>query len=138
MHFAIAACTGIGEAVDNTSLTWTCGGNADWFSQSAVTHDGVDAAQSGVIAHGQSTWVETTVTGPTTLSFYWKSSSESVDRLEFYIDGEKKGSISGETDWRQTWYAIETGEHTVRWSYTKDSSVNYGSDAGWIDQVQNI
>lgn len=94
LHFAIAACTGIGQAVDNTSLTWTCGGNADWFSQSAVTHDGVDAAQSGLIAHGQSTWVETTVTGPTTLSFYWKSSSESVDRLEFYIDGEKKGSTT--------------------------------------------
>jgi uncharacterized repeat protein (TIGR02543 family) len=137
LNLVIASCTGIGEAVDNTSFTWTCGGNANWFLQSDVSQDGVDAAQSGLISHGQSTWIETTVTGPTTLSFYWKVSSEShLDRLEFYIDGDLEATISGEVDWRQTWYSIGSGTHIVKWVYSKDISINQGNDTGWVDQVE--
>ena len=127
----------IGDAVDNTSLTWTTGGNANWAWQAAISYYGGDAAQSGTITHSQSTWVQTTVTGPGTLSFYWKVSSESnYDYLRFYIDGaEQSGKISGEVNWQQKSYTIPSGTHTLKWAYTKDVSINKGSDKGWLDYV---
>ncbi len=127
----------IGGTVDNTALTWTTGGNANWFGQTAVSFFGGDAVQSGLISDNQTSWVETTVTGPRTLTFYWKVSSElGWDFLRFYVGGvEQSGRISGAVDWIQKTYSIASGSHTLRWAYTKDGSVNSGSDAGWLDQV---
>ena len=83
--------------------------------------------------------METTVTGPITLSFYWKVSSESgYDYLRFYIDSvEQAGSISGEVGWTQKTFSIPTGAHVLKWAYTKDVSVTSGSDAGWVDKVNS-
>ncbi len=127
----------LGDAVDAPHLTWTTGGNANWFGQSATTHDGVDAAQSGPITHNQRTWMETTVTGPGTLTYWWKVSSESdYDFLEFYINGSSQSWwISGNTDWEQKSHTLSTGTNTLRWLYVKDGSVSSGSDCGWVDQV---
>lgn len=135
--FPPSAGPGLGEAVDNTSLTWTTGGNAVWFGQTATTHHGGDAAQSGAITHNQTSRIETTVTGPGTLTFYWKVSSEAnYDYLRFYIDGaEQPGGISGTVDWQQKTYSIASGNHTLKWAYTKDGSESGGSDAGWLDKV---
>ncbi|MDI6778973.1 MAG: S8 family serine peptidase [Bacteroidota bacterium] len=127
----------IGEAVDNTSLTWTTGGNKNWFGQTAVSYYGGDAAQGGAITHSQNTWVEATVTGPGTLTFYWKVSSEvNYDFLRFYIDGVQQTRISGTVDWQLKTYSITAGSHTLRWTYTKDGSVSSGSDTGWLDKVE--
>ncbi|MBI5233424.1 MAG: hypothetical protein HY880_03640 [Deltaproteobacteria bacterium] len=126
----------IGEAVDNTTLFWTTGGSTNWFGQNTVYYFGGDAAQSGDIADNQTTYVQTTVTGPGTLTFYWKVSSESsFDYLRFYIDGTEQTSITGEVSWQQKTYSISSGTHTLKWAYTKDSSVSMGSDAGWLDYV---
>ena len=130
----------IGEAVDNTELSWTTGGNANWFGQTTTYYYGNDAAQSGAIGHSQSTYIQTTVTGPGTLTFYWKVSSESgYDFLRFYIDGiEQSGRISGTTDWQQKIFSIASGSHTLKWAYTKDGSVSEGSDCGWVDKVEFV
>ena len=127
----------IGEAVDNTSLPWTTGGDANWFGQAAVSYYDGDAAQSGDITDYQSSWVQTTVTGPGTLTFYWKVSSElNWDYLIFYIDEvEQSESISGAVDWQQKTYSIASGSHTLKWAYTKDFCASSGSDAGWLDKV---
>jgi hypothetical protein len=126
----------LGEAVDNASLTWTTGGNANWYGQNTVYYYGGDAARSGAITHNQSSWIQTTVTGPGTLTFYWKVSSESgYDFLRFYIDGVEQTRISGEVNWTQKTYSIASGSHTLKWAYTKDGSVSSGSDAGWLDYV---
>ena len=83
-----AGAVTLGEALNATNFTWTSGGAASWLAQSTTTHDGVAAAQSGTITHSQETWLETTVTGPGPLSFWWKVSSESCcDYLEFYTNG---------------------------------------------------
>ena len=127
----------IAEAVDNTQLTWTTGGNVNWFGQTSVYYNGGDAAQSGAITHNQVSYVQTTVTGPGTLSFYWKVSSESnYDYLIFYIDGTEQTKISGEVSWTQKTYTIASGTHTLQWKYSKDGSVSSGSDAGWLDKVE--
>jgi hypothetical protein len=37
--------------------------------------------------------------------------------------------------WTQATYPVTVGSHTFKWSYTKDISVNSGSDCAWIDEV---
>ena len=124
-------------ALDN-SLPWnTDSSSTGWFSQTTTTHDGVDAAQSGVIGHNQESWLESSVVGPGTLTYWWKVSSEpDYDYLEFYLDGQLQTNyISGEVPWTQQIHSITTGPHTLRWSYTKDISDSFGQDAAWLDQV---
>jgi len=126
----------IGDAVDALNLTWTTGGGGTWFGQTQVAWDGVDAAQSHAITGNEQTWMETTVEGPGTISFYWRVSSESNhDFLRFYIGSSVQASISGSVSWEQKSFSIPQGNQTLRWSYSKDSSVNSGSDCGWVDNV---
>ncbi len=128
---------GLPDAIDQPGWSVSTGGNANWVPQTTVTNDGVDAAKSGTITHSQTSWMQTSVTGPGTLSFYWRVSSEAnYDFLRFYIDGvEQSGAISGSVNWTQKTYSITAGSHTLKWAYTKDGSVSSGSDAGWVDQV---
>jgi hypothetical protein len=127
----------LAEALDTPGWTWTTGGNPPaWVGQTDTTHDGLDAARSGAIGDNQATWAETTVSGPGTLSFWWKVSSETNhDFLRFAVDGLEQASISGDADWVQANSALAAGSHTLRWTYTKDPSMSVGEDAGWVDQV---
>ena len=128
-----------GNAVDNPALAWTTSSDNQWFFQTAVTHDGIDAAQSGAVGNGQTSWLESTMTGPALVRFWWKVSSEEAhDFLRITVDGVMPpgGSISSEVNWRQETIAISAGSHAVRWSYTKDAAGAKGSDAGWLDQVE--
>jgi hypothetical protein len=127
----------LAEALDTPGWSWTTGGTTPaWYGQTAVTHDGADAARSGAITNSQTNWVETAVSGPGTLTFWWKVSSETnYDFLRFYVGGVQQARISGEVGWAQTNFALAAGVQTLRWAYTKDSSVSKGQDAGWVDQV---
>ena len=138
--FEIKAYPTLADALDTTEWSWTTGGNSNWSHQATTTHDGVDAARSGTIADDESSYLQSTFTGPGTLTFWWKVSSEAYyDYLRFYLDGaEQTGSlskISGEVDWVQKTATVPAGVHTVKWEYRKDSSVSSGSDAAWVDQV---
>jgi hypothetical protein len=131
----------LAAALDATELTWTNGGNADWFSQSAITHDGVAAAQSGAITNNQESSLETTVNGPGTVDFWWKLSCENgttnaLDWLQFSVDGVEQGRISGEVDWQEAGFSVGTGTHQLSWIYHKDPSASAGADAGWLDEVR--
>ncbi len=127
----IALC----EALDNCDFSFSTGGNAQWFGQSIVTHDGVDAVQSGNISDNESSLIETTVQGPAEISFWWKvSSEEGYDNLIFYINDQEMHRISGETVWEQQSYTLGDGEHILTWIYTKDASESIGDDCGWVDQ----
>lgn len=52
----------------------TQGGGAEWIEQDSYTHDKLSAIQSGLLADGTNTWIGTSLTGPGTLSFWWKVS----------------------------------------------------------------
>ncbi|MBW7989638.1 MAG: hypothetical protein FVQ84_06430 [Planctomycetes bacterium] len=132
----VASANGLSEALD-TDLLFETGGDADWFSQTRITHFDNDAAASGDIWDGQVSWMRTTVDGVGALGFYWKVSSErNYDYLEFYIDGVRQDRISGNTDWQQMIYTItDPGSHTLEWRYDKDSEVSNGNDLGRVDLV---
>lgn len=140
-------------ALDN-SLVWTTGGDADWTTQNIITYDGHHAARSGIIfgtpvpngTTGQETWLQTTVNGPGTISFWWKVSSEEEenddtdspwgDILSFQANGSELSRISGEKNWRQRTITITgTGPQTLKWSYKKDPYFAAGADAAWLDKV---
>ena len=123
-------------ALDATNLVWTTGGSANWFAQTVTTYDGVDAAQSGALGDNQTNWLQTTVSGPGTLSFWQKVSSASGDWLSLTIDGTAAGSTSGDASWVQVTKAITgTGTHVLRWTYSKNASTSSGSDCAWVDRV---
>ena len=127
----------LGEAVDNTDLTWTTGGDpTEWFAQTTTSYYDGDAAQSGDVAHGYSTWLQTTVTGPGMLTFYWKVSCYTYDYLIFYVNDIEQARISGSVDWQQKSYSLTSGTHTLRWRYFNASSSESGSDCGWVDKVE--
>lgn len=133
------ALAALGDAVEASSLTWTSGGDAPWVGQSAVARSGGDAAKSGLIGHDQASYMQTTVVGPGTLSFYWKVSSEAdYDFLAVLIDNQLTDYISGEKDWAQVSLTIPAGSHTVTWVYVKDESVSAGQDAGYVDSVSFV
>jgi hypothetical protein len=111
-------------------------GYGNWFSQSLTTHDGVDAAQSGAIGDDKYCGMEMTVTGPTTISFKWKVSSEAnYDYLIFVVDGVIRSYISGEQDWATVTYSVGPGAHNIDFDYFKDADTVAGQDKGWIDEV---
>lgn len=132
-----AKWTSYAGILNATNLTVTSSGNLPWYGQAAVTHDGVLAAQSGGITHSQASTLETTVTGPGTLKFWWKVSSEAnYDKLKLFLGAAEQYNISGTVDWQQRTIALPGGQTTVKWTYMKDSSASGGSDAGWVDQVE--
>ncbi len=122
--------------LESGNLAWRTGGDAPWFGQTNVAHDGVDAAQSRAITHRQQSWLETTVEGPGTLSFWWRVSSETnSDWLSFSTNGAAQASLSGETDWQQQVVYLAEGPQTLRWTYAKSARGTSGQDAGWLDEV---
>ena len=111
---------------------------AAWFGQTAAANDGADALQSGTIGDNQSSCFEASVTGVQSVNFYWKvSSQESGDHLRFYVDDVEIENISGDVDWRQVRYIIETaGAHSLKWCYQKDLLSIAGLDRAWVDQLE--
>lgn len=136
----------LADAVGAPDLTFTTGGDADWKGVADATAKvGTTSARSGTITDEQTSWIETTVTGSGTISFWWKVSCEkdeggiaSWDHLEVSVDGKWMASIDGITDWAKISYDLE-GEagvtHTIRWTYTKEESDLDGEDCAWIDGV---
>ncbi|OQY27798.1 MAG: hypothetical protein B6244_09400 [Candidatus Cloacimonetes bacterium 4572_55] len=125
------------ETGDFSRFDWIHGGNADWGIIEQDVYEGIYSAESGVVAHNESSELSISMTsGSGTISFYRKVSSESgYDYLKFYIDGVMQNEWGGEVSWGQVSYDVAEGTHTFMWAYEKDGSVNNGSDKAWIDYI---
>jgi hypothetical protein len=120
----------------NDSLNWTTDSIAPWYGQTNISHDGVAAAQTFVLADNSQTKLRTTVVGPGTLTFWWKVSSQAgADILSFAVNGATSNQISGEVDWQALTYYLPAGALNLQWAYAKDASGSAGQDAAWVDQV---
>lgn len=127
----------LGGALNAPQLAWSTSGDVPWFVESTNTYDGVAAAQNGVLTDNTKySSVQTTVTGPGVLTFWWNAVYNDSFDLEFDIDGGY-GIFSDNDDftgneWTQDTFAIPAGVHTLSWfAYNADST----NDVGWLDQV---
>ena len=119
-------------------MEWELSGNNNWSITDSESYEGSGSAVSGNISDNQSSTIEINldVTTDGEISFYKKVSSESsYDYLRFYIDNSEQGSWAGEVDWSQSVFPVLAGNHTFKWSFTKDGSVTDGADCGWVDNV---
>ncbi len=123
-------------ALGASNLTWSTGGDAGWSGQAALSHDGTAAARSGPLGNGQQAWLQTSVTGPGSILYWWEVSAAPGDYLEFTVDGLVKERITGVVPWLYRAWFIGEGAHTLQWRYSKDASASNGLDAGLVDQVQ--
>lgn len=127
---------GIAQAADTAGPVWITGGDALWNGQLLVSHDGVDAVASARLYDKQQSWLQTSISGPARVSFWWKvSSEENYDELCFYLDGARQECISGEVGWSKYSLQIQSGNHVFRWRYEKDGSISEGDDRAWLDGV---
>lgn len=126
------------ETGDFSAYEWINTGEVLWDIVSENTYDGEFSAKSGAINDGTTTnlSVSLEMMNDDELSFYSKVSSESgYDFLKFYIDGNKIGEWSGESDWEQSTYPVAEGSHILKWSYEKDANTIGGSDCAWLDNI---
>ena len=123
-----------------TSLNWLSGGNNPWSIENTSTSlTGKFSARSGMIKDMQSSdlLISLEVVADDSIRFWLKTSTEKqADYLKFFIDGQVKGSWSGETPWKRVAFTVPPGIHTFEWSYQKDYITLAGSDAVWIDNIQ--
>jgi Leucine-rich repeat (LRR) protein len=125
------------QFLNSPNLSWSTWGDAQWFGETTITHDGISAAQSGHITDSQESWLGTSVTGPGRLTFWWRVSSElNFDFLQFYINNNfQTNQLSGEVNWQQQTFNVPAGTNFLRWRYVKDQDTSHGTDAGWLDEV---
>ena len=64
----------LGVALNDPDLFWTTSFGTAWFVETPTNHDGVVAVQSAPLTdYNQISTLQTTVTGPGTLSFWWQT-----------------------------------------------------------------
>ncbi|HQQ67503.1 MAG TPA: C25 family cysteine peptidase, partial [Candidatus Cloacimonadota bacterium] len=126
------------ETGDFSSFDWLMEGTLPWIIDSASPYEGDYSAKSGAITANQSSTIKINrmLSSPGTLSFRYKVSSESGwDYLKFYIDGVQQSQFSGSVDWTEASYELAAGTRELKWTYSKDGSVDSGSDCAWIDYI---
>ena len=141
----IAKVWSIGDTMgkpDHGFTTSGSDGGTGWTRVVDATAANGEAMKSGAITDNQTSILSTTVMGPGTLSFTWRTSCEDDpmyewDHAEFVVDGTAVRQLCGETAWTSECVGIVgDGEHTVEWRYVKDNAVSEGEDAAWVAGYQ--
>ena len=120
------------------------GGHAQWSITNSSPLGGTYMAQSGRILHNQESTLTLSISNIAgSGSFKYRVSSESnYDYLVFCIDNTGCSRYSGYTSrwsgYSSSTYNFQTSSstQTLTWKYAKDGSVNSGSDAAWIDDIE--
>ncbi|MHC4352645.1 MAG: right-handed parallel beta-helix repeat-containing protein [Planctomycetota bacterium] len=125
------------ETGDFDRFDWTSFGDAEWAVTSSEHNSGTYSAKAGSIEDYESTTLKVTLDCMSgEISFYCKVSSESYfDYLTFYIDGTRYDAWSGDKDWTEKSFPVESGRRVFEWKYSKDRSYSYSSDTAWIDDI---
>jgi alpha-tubulin suppressor-like RCC1 family protein len=127
----------LGAAVNATNLVWTTSGSYQWFPETNTNHDGIAAAQSATPPFPQYSTLQSSVTGPGTLTF-WAECSQFFD---FYLFSASGGSspqsvfIPPFAQWVQETVYLGTGTQSLSWQFQKSPFGSTGLDAVWLDQV---
>jgi hypothetical protein len=126
----------IGDAVDQPALQWIQDPMRPWLGQTNLHHDGVSAASSGMVERGTTNHLTLKITGPLTLSFWWRLASvDTWDLMWVTIDGVSVSRLVGDTAWRPALIAVPDGNHDVTWWYHHNGGYFFGDSQGLLDQV---
>ena len=108
--------------------TFTFGGDAPWI---AAEYDDAEERwvfQSGEIIAGETSTASQSVTGPCVVSFDYQCDGDEGDFLRVYVDGALKAEYYSDGSWNQEALEIvESGAHTVTWSFEKTSNYEEAS-----------
>lgn len=135
----------LGNGLDAPQLTWATSTDYPWTFQSDTTYDGVDAVRSAFFSSGNDsgpTWLKTTVTGPTKMSFrymkkfYASSFTVTCDSSTLYSDTTSGTS----SDWILIEVDVPSGSHEVKFAFRQGgyytSGGSYVFNGIWLDTVQ--
>ncbi|MGN0846697.1 MAG: chitobiase/beta-hexosaminidase C-terminal domain-containing protein [Kiritimatiellia bacterium] len=130
---------GIGDTLGKPDHAFTTGGSAAFVRVDDETASAGESMRSGAITDNQTSVLSTTVVGPGTLSFKWKTSCEEDEELHDWdhavltVDGKEVARLDGMTDWVEVSHVIAgAGAHTVTWTYEKDDVEFDGEDCLWV------
>ena len=125
------------------SSDWAQCSSSCWSIQSSNALVGSQTAKAATITHNQVTSMTLDVSslpaGSGTFN-YQVSSEGSFDYLNFCVDNTGCSRYS----YTNQWSGITSGTHTfsitsststLTWAYSKDGSVNSGSDTAWVDEI---
>jgi len=125
---------------DNTLSPFTTSGDELWeltTNASEVNSGLISARTKDALIDNESSTLEytTNITTTGTISFAVTTSTESFDKLTFYIDGIFQQDFAGSTSYTTVSFPLSAGAHTLTWTYEKDSSLSIGDDRVAIDDV---
>jgi hypothetical protein len=126
------------ESGDFTAFDWINDIDTPWVITEQNVYEGTYSARSGSIEDNATStlMIEVNVIADDSISFFRKVSSEqSYDFLVFYIDDQKIAEWSGEQGWTKMTYALDAGNHVLKWVYEKDSMISSGEDCAWLDNI---
>ncbi len=121
----------IASSLDTTDIVWLNDSEYPWVPQTDNTYDGFDAIISGCPSTDGTGWynssLTTTVTGPITMTLYYKDVRDANTTSYYYsyfnvlVDGisyfEKTNSAILDFLWRSVSVEIPEGTHTISLSY---------------------
>jgi hypothetical protein len=134
----------LGQALNATNLTWTTGGNAPWNVETNFSLDGLAAGNGAFTGTNQVNWIQTTVSGPCRLTFWWGNNADtytSNPNLLFQIGGTNELSLPAgyyEAYSETEWIDIPAGSQTLTWScsFSNSNVIPYpAADTCAVDEV---
>ena len=131
----------LGAALNAPQLVWNTSADYPWTAQATNTYDGTLAVQSAALPKGtvNRTWLSTTVTGPTKMSFRYRAMMYSSS-FRVYLDS----SVAWQTadavdDWTLVEVDVPTGVHAVKFEYEQRGYYFDPTFCGaWISDVRWI
>lgn len=134
-----------GDAVEQPSWGWRTLKTFPWIPQGVTTSDNVDAFRSGVVTDRSVSWVETSIEGPTLISFRWRMNGLLLnengfvyrDHLVVRVDDTQVAELSQRSLWASASVGIPLGTHRVRWSFIGGSTHSSTSQRfAYLDVVE--
>ena len=125
------------EGGKKSKLNWKSSGSQPWYVDGSQYFDGEKAIRSGNVDKGEfsSLFYDCQVSGCEFVSFWSKTMVDSLDKLQFLIDGIVINDWQGETPWSLKSYKIEEGLHQLEWKFIKNSKGTSAEQAVLIDDV---
>lgn len=115
------------NAITSSKLVWYSGGDSAWQDGASVNNRLPLVAGKG--GNNSVSVLQTTVTGPATVSFEWSVASGNADSvLTHYLDGVEQATTSS-SSWRSASVSVGTGTHLLEWRLTKSASAPSNAEA---------